>query len=241
MKRYIKSAIISFDNLSKSELSDIISDPKADPDLLRDIIADTYEHSIRYDGTMILGLICNPNLSETDIPKEWVSDDLYQKSLVMDEDAPTWVLHKIFKENPRFLYSDGEPNIYMWDLVRNPNLPETDRQIILQQFPDMFEADTTYNFSLSYAEILSEDAYPFMLTKQHIESIIKEVINKHINLLNSNKCDVGFDTNYHTILGIDVFVPLILIKRNAQMLGEALVEALAEAGYEVEDWEWDEV
>ena len=243
MKRYIKASVSSIGNMSGDELNDIISEPNTSPDLLRSIIADIPEHPNKYNNDSIVNLIKHPNLTESDIPKEWAADSFYQKQLLVCEDAPAWFLLKIYNKNPRYLYDSydsNEPNIYMYDLVRHPNLPECARQDIVQRFPYMFEGATVFNFSLSSANILSEDEYPFNATEQYIEDIIRGVIASHAELLNSDKCDVAFDTNLYTILSIDVFVPMIIVKQTTELIGNAIQEALSAEGYQVDDWSYDE-
>ena len=116
----------------------------------------------------------------------------------------------------------------MMDLVRHPNLPVQIRDDILKQYDLFAGLHTIFNFA-PQGNISEFDL-------SSIEAIVKNVIDEHSDLLTSTSCSVVLESHF-----LEIYVPLILVKQNVEIIGDSIEEALNSAGYEVGSWEYDEV
>ena len=228
MKRYIRAAIRSIDDLEMDELSLLCEDPNASKEDLLAVLQRMQDTTLPPDmfQQLLSALICNPKITESDIPSELLSDEYVQRSLLCNDNAPAWFLVRIYRENPRYL-----SGIYMLDLACHPNLPEDIRTAIVNKYPEFIDFRTCFEFTFTDIDYLSN---PIM---DNIEEIIQNTVSKHPELTDPTNCNICFSTT-----NVEIDVPGILVKKRAQRLGEYIADALNSAGYNVfDDWEFDDV
>lgn len=228
MKRYIRAAIRSIDDLEMDELSLLCEDPNASKEDLLAVLQRMQDTTLPPGmfQQLLNAIICNPKITESDIPSELLSDECVQRSLLRNDNAPAWFLTRIYRENPRYLCG-----IYMLDLVCHPNLPEDIRTAIVNKHPEFIEFRTCFEFTFTDIDFLE------VLNMKNIEKIIQSTVSKHPELTDPTNCNICFSTT-----NVEIDVPGILVKKRAQCLGEYIADALNSAGYSVfDDWEFDDV
>ena len=237
MKRYIRATIRSIDDLEVDELELLCEDPNASKEDLLVVLHRMLETTLPPGmfEQLLIALICNPKITESDIPSELLSDIFIQRSILCNDNAPAWFLAMIYRENPRYLYDSmnmSNCSLYMLDLVRHPNLPEDIRKAIVDKFPDLADGQTVFEFTFTDIDFLSD---PDM---ENIEEIIQGMVSKHPELTDPMNCEIYFLSEGK----VEMNVPGILVKKRAQCLGEYIADALNSAGYNVsDDWEFDDV
>ena len=236
MKRYIRATIHSIDDMDMDELTLLCEDPNTPKEDLLAVLQRMQEHTLLPGvfSQLLISIICNPNITEADIPSELLSNDVYQKYILTNDNAPAWFLVMIYRKNPKYLYVSNDPSgysMYMLDLVRHPNLPEAIRKEIVDRFPDIVDGQTIFEFTFTDIDFLSDS------DMDNIEKIVQSTVSKHPELTNPTNCTIYFSSNE-----VMMNVPFILVRGREQRLGEYIADALNSAGYNVsDDWEFDDV